>query len=246
MKKNEQRQYFSFFRNIEDRIRETENAAGKEAGDALRRNAIAYGLDREEPEEVTGMVKIIWNTIKDQIDTGWKNYENAQGTRRDTRDVEATSKRDTRDVEAYNNKKKKKEEEKEYEQEEEKEKEKEQEKKTAKAVIPQRPLQERKEEFIKDVEIFLTEHPEYVQYKDDFIAYWTEDNAGDHPERPKMRKELEKCFAISRRFKTWCKNDKKFNKYDNRTRQEQNIIEAQRAAIANSDRVAAKGKRYTN
>lgn len=64
----------------------------------------------------------------------------------------------------------------------------------------------KKEDFEQKVNFELLGEPE--QLINEFIEYWTETplNGG------KMRFEKEKFFVVKKRFNTWRKNDKKWNK----------------------------------
>lgn len=50
-------------------------------------------------------------------------------------------------------------------------------------------------------------------YKQSFIDYWTEKN----PTGKKERWQMEKVFDVKRRFKTWLRNEKKWNKSEKQT-----------------------------
>ena len=63
------------------------------------------------------------------------------------------------------------------------------------------------DDFQKEVDSVIAVNPEFLVYRDDFISYWTEPT-----KKGKMRFLREKCWATSRRLRTWEKNDKsKFN-----------------------------------
>lgn len=53
-----------------------------------------------------------------------------------------------------------------------------------------------------------------VELLEAFVDYWTEPNKT----KTKLRYELQKTFDISRRLKTWFKNEKKFNKGSDKKR----------------------------
>ena len=63
------------------------------------------------------------------------------------------------------------------------------------------------DDFQKEVDSVIAENPEFLEYRDDFISYWTESS-----KTGKMRFQCEKCWETLRRLRTWKKNDKsKFN-----------------------------------
>lgn len=68
-----------------------------------------------------------------------------------------------------------------------------------------KPIEERKQEFIINYKKVLIHQSDF---NCEFVDYWTEHGENDR----KMRFEKEKSFDISRRFKTWQRNSKKFNK----------------------------------
>lgn len=73
-----------------------------------------------------------------------------------------------------------------------------------KSAIKTKDLEFRKNEFKNNLEPFLE-----IYGKDllnDFFRYWTEHN----PDGKKMRFEMEKVFEVSKRLKTWSKNETKF------------------------------------
>lgn len=76
-------------------------------------------------------------------------------------------------------------------------------------VNKKRNLAEVINKFKLEVNTFLNIYTE--EMLEEFIDYWTETNKS----KTKFRYELQKTFDISRRLKTWNKNDKKFNKDKN-------------------------------
>ncbi len=63
------------------------------------------------------------------------------------------------------------------------------------------------DDFQKEVDSVIAVNPEFLEYRDDFISYWTESS-----KTGKMRFQCEKCWETLRRLRTWKKNDKsKFN-----------------------------------
>lgn len=69
-------------------------------------------------------------------------------------------------------------------------------------------IQERKKEFAIKVSLFKNYENSMLM---DFCDYWCEHNE----DAKKMRFEMEKVFDISRRLRTWEKNNNKFNKNNN-------------------------------
>ena len=76
-------------------------------------------------------------------------------------------------------------------------------------VNKKRNLAEVINKFNLEVNTFLNIYTE--EMLEEFTDYWTETNKS----KTKLRYELQKTFDISRRLKTWNKNDKKFNKDKN-------------------------------
>lgn len=76
-------------------------------------------------------------------------------------------------------------------------------------VNKKRNLAEVINKFKLEVNTFINIYTE--EMIEEFIDYWTETNKS----KTKLRYELQKTFDISRRLKTWNKNDKKFNKGKN-------------------------------
>ena len=76
-------------------------------------------------------------------------------------------------------------------------------------VNKKRNLAEVINKFKLEVNTFLNIYTE--EMLEEFTDYWTETNKS----KTKLRYELQKNFDISRRLKTWNKNDKKFNKDKN-------------------------------
>ncbi len=76
-------------------------------------------------------------------------------------------------------------------------------------VNKKRNLAEVINKFKLEVNTFLNIYTE--EMLEEFTDYWTETNKS----KTKLRYELQKTFDISRRLKTWNKNDKKFNKDKN-------------------------------
>tara|TARA_R100001163_G_scaffold11860_1_gene10955 strand:- start:17194 stop:17781 length:588 start_codon:yes stop_codon:yes gene_type:complete len=76
-------------------------------------------------------------------------------------------------------------------------------------VNKKRNLAEVINKFKLEVNTFINIYTE--EMIEEFIDYWTETNKS----KTKLRYELQKTFDISRRLKTWNKNDKKFNKDKN-------------------------------
>lgn len=68
-----------------------------------------------------------------------------------------------------------------------------------------RNLQNVNDKFVLEVSAFKEKYS--VEMLEAFVDYWTEPNKS----KTKLRYELQKTFDVSRRLKTWAKNDNKFN-----------------------------------
>lgn len=68
-----------------------------------------------------------------------------------------------------------------------------------------RNLQNVTDKFVLEVSAFKEKYS--VEMLEAFVDYWTEPNKS----KTRLRYELQKTFDVSRRLKTWSKNDNKFN-----------------------------------
>ena len=73
-------------------------------------------------------------------------------------------------------------------------------------------IEERKLKFATTLQPFLLTYGK--SFLNDFYKYWTEPNKSNS----KFKMELEKTWSLERRFETWAKNEKNFNKKINDTR----------------------------
>lgn len=73
-------------------------------------------------------------------------------------------------------------------------------------------IEERKLKFATTLQPYLQTYGK--SFLNDFYKYWTEPNKSN----TKFKKELEKTWSLERRFETWAKNEKNFNKKINDTR----------------------------
>ena len=73
-------------------------------------------------------------------------------------------------------------------------------------------IEERKLKFATTLQPYLLTYGK--SFLNDFYKYWTEPNKSNS----KFKMELEKTWSLERRFETWAKNEKNFNKKINDTR----------------------------
>jgi len=73
-------------------------------------------------------------------------------------------------------------------------------------------IEERKLKFATTLQPYLQTYGK--SFLNDFYKYWTEPNKSNS----KFKMELEKTWSLERRFETWAKNEKNFNKKINDTR----------------------------
>jgi hypothetical protein len=73
-------------------------------------------------------------------------------------------------------------------------------------------IEERKLKFATTLQPYLLTYGK--SFLNDFYKYWTEPNKSN----TKFKMELEKTWSLERRFETWAKNEKNFNKKINDTR----------------------------
>ena len=70
-------------------------------------------------------------------------------------------------------------------------------------------IKDREENFLNSLKAYLSEYD--IKLLDDFYRYWSEPNKS----KTKMRFELESTWDLSRRLKTWERNEKKWRKNGN-------------------------------
>ena len=73
-------------------------------------------------------------------------------------------------------------------------------------------IEQRKLKFATTLQPYLLTYGK--SFLNDFYKYWTEPNKSN----TKFKMELEKTWSLERRFETWAKNEKNFNKKINDTR----------------------------
>jgi hypothetical protein len=167
----------------------------------------------KDPENLSGIVKVVWTSLYHSIDTQVKGYESKTGNilnadiQRDSDPIQGGIKGGMQGPKL---------------QEEEKEEEEE------KVKIR---INKEKEDFKNLlIQTINNKRQKYSIYKTDlieFYEYWTEHGPKDR----KMRFEKEKSFGIARRLDTWFKNKEKFNNNGKQTGQQKGATVEQLAQI---------------